>query len=270
MSKILFPTAPEPRIHWIAVVYDCISALVAKRCGYRSVLLRAQDAAQSLYGRAVPSLPLDTWLHLLSNLHLAEERTIYVSFDRAWARDGDDLAYVLGRLRRAGAQGVFLRGNAGDSFWLEAAEAATACGLHTVLESDALSLRDRQADRARALSAAGTLFLFTEGAEALSDLPESVRERLVYHVDVARPVPAKALLQQHIAWGLVDFAVPGTRYGLQLYAEHTVRDRNTVFHDQHDFDGRLNGHDYHEIFDFGERWVAREGAFMAREQELDL
>jgi hypothetical protein len=260
--NIQYPAAPDPRIRWWPAVYDCISDLVTERCGYPRRYLEASSLAFSLYGTDSPSLvSLDMYLKEISQLAEISSRPILADLS---APDESPMqtAAAARRIFRAGASLLLLELSVPlCSVWEEHVKAVLAerIPLAVVFRySGNMDADTAQCRRAQNLGAA-LVGIRNLPAELFTDYAEAVPGRKLLFPDAERrlPVPDE-LLACGYTDVILDFAKEGTVTALRHFAERTMQDQNTVYHDQHDFDGRLCGHDYHDIFDFGNRWIALE------------
>lgn len=255
MKPIFYPQVPHNAKKWIAVAYDYISALVAERCGMQGILLGLDAVKESLYGTRAAEVSFDTLLQLVSNLHTATALEIYVELPVTCDDCPDSVRYRAERLKIAGAKGIAIAQMTSLEHWKKQLASVAECGLVAIAFV-------KKVDKA----ALQTLVLDEQIFVLAADFAGVKRnERCVlYCNDVDACTSIAAMADQCV----LDFALTGTQEGLCLFAAHTMKDRNTVFHDQHDFDGDLNGHDYHEIFDFGNRWIAMEDSFIDTERRL--
>ncbi len=60
----------------------------------------------------------------------------------------------------------------------------------------------------------------------------------------------------------IHFAEKGAMFGMLDFAKENNKNNNTVYHDMHNYDGMLQGTDYHELFSFHKKWIPMEDAFM--------
>ena len=60
MMSIQYPAPLSRGIAWWPTVYDCISAIAAKRCGYNRVYFAAASLSLSYTGRKTPAFCLLT------------------------------------------------------------------------------------------------------------------------------------------------------------------------------------------------------------------
>lgn len=58
------------------------------------------------------------------------------------------------------------------------------------------------------------------------------------------------------------YSVKSAKEGMELFGRKTQKDRNTVFHDQHDFDGMLPSRSHYDLFEFYKLWIPMEQHFM--------
>ncbi len=65
---------------------------------------------------------------------------------------------------------------------------------------------------------------------------------------------------------LVHPFLPGAAFGMEDFARQNAENQNTVYHDNHDFDGLLTEMDYHCLFGFHPFWVALERDFQDLEE----
>jgi len=60
----------------------------------------------------------------------------------------------------------------------------------------------------------------------------------------------------------VHFTGKGAMFGMLDFAKHNKENGNTVYHDTHNYDGMLEGTDYHELFSFHKKWIPMEDEFL--------
>ena len=264
---ILYPKPLDGQINWWPVVYDCISAVAAGRFGYGRVYLSASSLACSLYGcEDSASLSPDTYLRAVANLALASQQAILV--DGTWpGLPKEQVLPFATRLRRAGASLLLL-----EEVWTNhldmirilsqggIAVAAVCNAEATVGDPAALCCQAREAG-ARLTGVAGLC------ARDLHTFAQAVPgpKLLLPREKITFPTVGE-LAAMGYTDAVLHFTEEGTRKALQTFGERTMTDQNTVYHDLHDFDGRLHGHDYHDIFDFGNYWLALEDTFYSKQR----
>ncbi len=244
MTAIDYPKPMVAAVNWWPCVYDCISVIAARRCGYDRVYLSAKSLSRSLYGTTDAGvLSADTYLRAISNIFLSSAPEIMV--DAVW--EGlpiEQTCYFAGRASRAGA----------EVFSLPAAVACTETGQEII----------------HRLTEEGRKVAITCRESESSGLPEmqTGMQKKISCCEISEEgaaiVNLTALREQGITDVILHFTENGTKRALTDFAVRTLKDRNTVYHDVHDYDGHLNGHDYHDIFDFGNRWLVMEQEFMDR------
>ena len=264
---ILYPKPLDKQIDWWPAVYDCISAVAAARFGYGRVYLSAGALTRSLYGcEDAAALSPDTYLRAVANLAEASRQTILA--DGVWPGlpEGQILSFAA-RLRRAGASLLLL-----EEVWTdhpgmiralsqEGIAVAAVCKAEAAGGDVAALCRQARAEGARLTGAAG---LFARDLRAFAQAVPGPK-LLLPREEAAFP-PVGELAAMGYTDAVLYFAEEGTQKALQIFGERTMVDQNTVYHDLHDFDGRLRGHDYHDIFDFGNYWLALEDTFYGRQK----
>lgn len=265
---IVYPKPLDGRITWWPAVYDCISAVAVRRFGYGRLYLSAKSLAMSLYGWEDASvLSPDTYLRAVANLAEVSCQTIMV--DGVWpGLPVGQVTPFAARLRRAGAS-LFLL----EDVWKEhpgmiralsreGAAVAAVCGAD-LPNSDLTALCCQARAEGAYLTGASGL-----SAGELCAFAQSVPGPKILLAGGESNLPSAGQLA---AMGYTDavfhFAEEGTKKALLAFGKRTMADQNTVYHDQHDFDGRLQGHDYHDIFDFGNYWLALEETFYGRQKK---
>lgn len=243
MTAIDYPKPMGGEVHWWPGVYDCISAIAAKRCGYDRVYLSAKSLSWSLYGTTDTGvLSADVYLRAISNLSISSDQKIMV--DLAWrGLPGEQTNCFARRAQRAGAEVLLLMAEALGEDTAESIRRLTEEGLNVVIACPE-----------------------AEGSRR-PKLQEKMKERsLFYEIqDQERTaVDVKALQEQGITDIILHFTESGTKKALVDFAARTMKDQNTIYHDRHDYEGHLNGHDYHDVFDFGSKWLVMEQEFIEK------
>ncbi len=60
----------------------------------------------------------------------------------------------------------------------------------------------------------------------------------------------------------IHFTEKGAMFGMLDFAKENNKNGNTVYHDMHNYDGMLQGTDYHELFSFHKKWIPMEDRFL--------
>ncbi len=60
----------------------------------------------------------------------------------------------------------------------------------------------------------------------------------------------------------IHFTEKGAMFGMLDFAKENNKNGNTVYHDMHNYDGMLEGTDYHELFSFHKKWIPMEDRFL--------
>lgn len=58
------------------------------------------------------------------------------------------------------------------------------------------------------------------------------------------------------------YSAESAREGMELFGQRTQEDKNTVYHDQHDFDGMLPSRSHYDLFEFYKTWIPLEQHFL--------
>lgn len=67
----------------------------------------------------------------------------------------------------------------------------------------------------------------------------------------------------------LHYAEKGAMFGMLDFAKENEKNGNTVYHDTHDYDGMLDGQDYHTLFNFHKKWIPMEDEFMDVDELAD-
>jgi hypothetical protein len=59
----------------------------------------------------------------------------------------------------------------------------------------------------------------------------------------------------------MHYTEKGAMFGMLDYGMHAIRDQNTVYVDEHDFDGWLPGKDHHSLLAYWKKWIPMEEEF---------
>ena len=60
----------------------------------------------------------------------------------------------------------------------------------------------------------------------------------------------------------IHYTEKGAMFGMLDFAKENNKNGNTVYHDTHNYDGMLQGTDYHELFSFHKKWIPMEDRFL--------
>lgn len=260
--SIQYPAPLSRGIAWWPTVYDCISAIAAKRCGYNRVYFAAASLSLSLYGTKDTSvLSPDTYIRAISNLRESTDQKIMVDISLSGLPFAQAKAFAL-RAVKAGADMLVLttgKPEAVQGTVLNLLDAHLPLGILCTGKSSAADLPVWHLFLEHGIS-------FYGYADADAWLPSMQDDKypgkkLLCLSESNHSINCETLAAKNCNDVIFSFTEAGTVKAMEDFALHTLHDQNTVYHDQHDFDGMLHGHDYHDIFDFGTKWLTLEQNF---------
>jgi len=280
-------------------IYDCISARAVELAGYQAALLSSMGVSYSWCG--VPDLGLvgaDEMLWFASRITDYVDLPLIVSVDNGYDSRGSGVYRTVKRLVKAGASAVMIDdtdgtcgsdrdGNVGlvpEAVWLEKIEAAK----DAVQGSECLIIARSMAKpvlglpealkRCEAALGAGADLIAVEGLKTLEDA-KLTAEKIPgtkmwtdWQPGGAGTAPSLEELKEY-GFCLVSlfFTEEASMYGMMDFAMKNLENGNTVYHDQHDFDGLLKpGEDYHKFFAFHKKWLPMENRFLDVKELCEL
>lgn len=86
-------------------------------------------------------------------------------------------------------------------------------------------------------------------------------------------LPAEPKELEQLGFKLVTlfYTEKASMHGMLDFAKNNLKNGNTVYHDQHNFDGLLEpGEDYHKFFSFHKKWVPLEQEFLDVKELCEL
>lgn len=257
--SIQYPSALGGGITWWPTVYDCISAIAAKRCGYNQIYFSAPSLSLSLYGTKDTSiLSPDTYIKAISNLKESTDQKIMVDISWSGLPFGQTKAFAL-RAVKAGADMLILTTSKLESVQgtvLNLLDAHLPLGVLCTESGNAADLAVLRLFFDHGLSFYG----YSDANTWMQDTAYPGKKLLCLN-ETSGTVNCETLAAENCRDVIFSFTEAGTMKAIEDFALHTMHDQNTVYHDQHDFDGMLDGHDYHDIFDFGTKWLTIEQNF---------
>ena len=239
-----------------ADVYDCYSACTAEKSGYEALFVSAEAVAKCVCGLEDEQLISAQELYWsASRILLYETLPVIVDLSNGFGNNPQAASRIAEQLAEAGAYGLVIHDTCFQNKnqvvsmddWrkrvrtVKAAVGNRSCKVYVAI-SDKSDMDERkvrsQVAAEEGCEAAQVLFRYGEACKMLLTSEETKAEVVI---DMFAP---EAALK-----GMIQF---GTQ---------TQEDKNTVFHDEHDFDGLLPGKSYYALFDFYKKWVPMEETF---------
>lgn len=271
-------------------IYDCISARAVELVGFEAAFIGSRDVAYSWCG--VPDIGLvnaDEVLWLASRIAAYIPFPLVVSIGNGYG--GSGMVYrTVKRLVKAGIDSVILddtseccgydRGTAvkviSEEDWVDKIQAARKAAENTDCLIIAKSCAryqynlDEAIGRCQKAREAGADVTAVEGlknireAQMLADCVGGDKLWSDLHAQDGR-LEIDLFAIKNLGFSLISlyYTEEAAMCEMLDFARQNLKNGNTVYHDQHDFDGMLKpGEDYHKFFSFHKTWIPMEKEFL--------
>lgn len=272
-------------------IYDCISARAIELAGYQAAFLSSAGVANSWCGLPdIGLITIDEMIWLASRITDYTSLPLVVSIENGYSDSRNATYRAVKRLVKMGVDSVVIDDTDGyrgrdrgdkirvvpENVWLNkvsaALEAVEGTGCTVIAKSCAKFVYglETAVDRCRK---AGKLNAQVTSIEGLA----SIREAEI----MARSVPGSKMWsdlkakdrklvvepEQISQYGFnlisIYFTEKASVFGMLDFAKQSLKSGDTVYHDQHDFDGIIKpGEDYHKFFSFHKKWLPMEQRFL--------
>ena len=221
----LFAEAPAV----LPSVYDCISARAAELCGYEGIYLDPSDLAVSQHGLGASfGLSPEELVWMTSRIAASTFLPVLAGMKDGFFREAEAVRWLAGRLLHQGADGLLLWRDSKDPLFLEKVAAVSEITGTNHILAVVLKESEGETEEYRKLKSAG----------ADTVIGSSYGEMTIVHP-----------------------FLEGALYGMKDFAKQNAANQNTVYHDEHDFDGYLPGKDHHCLFAYNRYWMPLERRF---------
>ena len=275
-------------------IFDCISARAVELSGFKATLLSGGALAYSLCG--VPDMGLlsaDEVIWATSRISDYSPLPLIVDGDDGYGEGPIQTYRFVHRIAKAGAMAISIDDSTGIRGWERQFQKDRPP--HRVVEQDIWLSKIKAALKASAgtdcMIIARTEAMFSRGFDEAVERVVKARElgaemtlvmglkTLEQGIKVAEKDPGwkmwpdVSVTDGHSDVELADidklgfnlvtmhYTEKGAMFGMIDYGMHTIKDRNTVYIDEHDFDGLLPGKDHHTLFSFHKKWLPMEDEF---------
>lgn len=270
-------------------IYDNISARTVELVGYNTAFLSSSGLALAYCG--VPDLGLineEEILWMISRVTDYVSIPVIAEIENGYSQNSLSMYRTVSRLLKAGA-GAFIiddttsfRGSCFNGInevvskeeWLgklkaaiSAVEGSGATIIARTYAKDCIGINEA-IERCQIANKIGVDVTCVHGLKTLEEAKEVSFEvegiKMWDNLGVTNGVSdVEPTDIEKLGFGLItiNYTIKGAMYGMLDFAKNNQRNGNTVYHDNHDFDGMLKGNDYHELFDFHKKWIPMEEEF---------
>lgn len=275
-------------------VFDCISVRTVELSGYSAAILQGAAFAYSSCGYPdIGILTAEEIIYMTNRITNYTPLPVIIDADPCLGIEPSAVYWNVMRLAKAGADAVvisdvcpsygedrkFQKGykinviSTEDFLYriraaIKAAE-NTKCQIIAKTFAKNICCFEEALSRVVSARSLGVAFTCVEGAKTLEEA------RSINKVDAGPKmwngiavengrcvVEPSALKKEGFLIIAEYYTVKGGMFGMLYYGNKTLEDKNTVFHDTHDYDGLLKpGQDYHELFSFWKLWLPMEDEF---------
>ena len=270
-------------------IFDCISARAVELAGYKAAYLSGAGVAYSWCG--VPDMGLvspDEMMWLAQRVVEYIPLPVIVGLENGYS-DNPLVTYrAVERLVKMRADSFIIddtaafRGGDGGRVetvevkaWLSKLKAAlaacegTSCTVIARTFAKEAQGLDAAIERCAAAEALGARLTCIEGLKTIDEAArfgDVVKTPKMWSAlgatDGVPDVEPQAIAALGFPLITVHFAEKGAMFGMLDFAKENLKNGNTVYHDTHNYDGMLQGTDYHELFSFHKKWIPMEDAFL--------
>ncbi|MCI8578628.1 MAG: isocitrate lyase/PEP mutase family protein [Lachnospiraceae bacterium] len=272
-------------------IYDCISARAVELTGFQACFLSDTGVSYSWCG--VPDLGLvnaEEMLWFVSRITDYVDLPVVVSAGHGYDGTGSAVYRTVKRMAKAGAAAVLIDDGGSchgsdrtgsqevvsQTAWKNkilaakmAAEGTDCLVIALSMAKDILGF-DEAIRRSQMAYDLGVDMVSISGLRTLEDakfMTHSVPGRKLWmdwDTDSGAFSPdLEELGRQGFCMVTIFYTEEASMYGMLDFAKQNLKNGNTVYHDQHDFDGLLKpGEDYHKFFSFHKKWLPMEERFL--------
>lgn len=272
-------------------IYDCISARAVELIGFKAGFLSSMGVSYSWCG--VPDLGLvnvEEMLWFVSRITDYIPIPLIVSVENGYGDAGSAVYRTVRRMAKAGAGAVILDDTSGyrgrdrkrssrivsETVWegkiVAAKKAVEGTDCLIIAQSMAKNMFgfDQAARRCQMALDLGADVVSIAGLKTTEDaklMASSVPGRKLWmdwNGDFRMASPDLEQLKDYgFCMVTLYYTEEASMFGMLDFAKQNLKNGNTVYHDQHDFDGLLKpGEDYHKFFSFHKKWLPMEKQFL--------
>ncbi|MDD3251701.1 MAG: isocitrate lyase/phosphoenolpyruvate mutase family protein [Lachnospiraceae bacterium] len=262
-----------------ADIYDCFSLKAASKTGYEAVYLSADAVAECVCGLPdTEQMSAEELLWAAKRVFAFSEVPVIADIRIGLGNSTESAARLAGRMAKAGAKAVWINDVLSDKeermikseewkrrVWkVHEAIAMYPCILICTTGTRTQGM-EHAMERCSQAASCGADIVGIEGmdlAEEARRLSEAVKAPKVWTEWNADHVTVQELEDLGFSLVMDCHSVKGALEGMQLFGERTMADGNTVYHDEHDYDGMLPTRSYYDLFEFYKEWIPLERGFM--------
>ncbi len=278
-------------------IYDCLSARCVELAGFKAMVLSGGALAYSMCG--VPDLGLlspDELVWATTRICDYSPLPLIVDADNGYGESPLNTYRLVQRLAKAGAMAVTIDDTTeirgwerfavnkeipynhdvvNEDVWLSkvnaAMEACEGTDCMVIARNEAylqygLDAAIKRSQRARDLGAEMTLIC--GGMKTIEEAKKVAQAdpgwKMWPDIGVTNGNPDVDLSDiNKLGFNLVTmhYTEKGAMYGMLDYGKRTQKDQNTVYIDEHDFDGILPNKDHHVLLEYWRKWIPMENEF---------
>jgi len=261
-----------------ADIYDCFSLRAAQRVGYEAAYLSADGIAECICGLSDASqMSGEEMLWIAKRIISFAEIPIIADIKNGFGISAESAGRIAGRLAKAGVDAVWLDDTQFQNHGVVVAKEEWASRVRAVHEavreySCRLICTTDVEPEDMAEATVRCHIALSGGADMVGmNRLETMAEAKVFSHNVkglkiwsgvdSGSINAKELEASGYSLILSCHSVNGALEGMRSFGERTRKDLNTVYHDQHDYDGMLPSRSYYDLFDFYKIWIPLEQHF---------
>lgn len=270
-------------------IFDCISARAVELVGYKAVFLSSKGISYCWGG--VPDMGLispDEMMWLAQRVVDYIPMPVIVGLENGYSNNPLVTYRAVERMVKMGVDSFIIhdttdfRGDDSErietvdkKIWLSKIKAAlSACAgteCMVIARTYAKSSEGLSAaiERCRAAEELGADMTCIEGLKTMDEAREyaDVVSGLKMWSDLGvtngnSDVEPSEIAKLNFPLVTLQFTEKGAMFGMLDFAKENNKNGNTVYHDTHNYDGMLQGTDYHELFSFHKKWIPMEDRFL--------
>ena len=260
-------------------VHDCLTARLAEVTGFRTFIVSASSVAMTFAMPDMGLLTADDMIKAASRIADFLPYPVITDFPGGFSTTAYGVHHNVERLLPSGTQAVIIDdttpGQDGmvvaEELYLAklaaavAATESTGCQVIAATAAKSSLGLDEAVKRLQRAEAAGVGLVMARGLTTLSEcrtLAASVTAPTMLdectHHGGDDPIGIDDAFSLGFAIAAVRYVEKASLYGLMDFGRHTRADNTTVYHDDHDFDGRLPSLSYRSFYSDQWRLLERE------------
>ncbi len=270
-------------------IYDCISARAVELVGYKATYLSSTALAYSFCGISdMGIISGDEICYAASRISDYSPLPLIVDVENAFSNNPVSVRRLISRLVKAGADAIVLDDTTDDRSmkiqtgveivsreqWNQKVKEAVSIAAGTKCMVIARTFAktgfgiEEAIERCNAAKASGADITCIYGlktmveAKQVAALVKGLKMWSDFGLTDGKPdVELQEIEKLGYKLITIHYTEKATLFGMTDFAKHNKQDGNTLYHDEHDFDGLLRERDHHTLFNFHKYWLPMEEQF---------